>query len=143
MSEGSAAVEKKGKTKRSKTRFPGLVREVNPKTRWEHIDHDYLDKLSDKEKEWLSNFNEEYLSGNFNHKGKKLHRTKKEKRECYSRNNARNRDWFTINRTKGWVVDSQDHMAVIESKQNNDPQSQENTVIELLDLKDAEKKKSG
>lgn len=121
------------------------MKEVNPKNRWEHIDHDYLDKLSDKEKEWLSNFNEEYLSGNFNHKGKKFHKTKKEKRDCYNRNNARNRDLFTIARTWGWVVGAEN--AELESAIDNartetmNPESQENAVIDLLDIRaDANKK---
>ncbi len=124
------------KTKRSEVRFPGLVKEVNPKTRWEYLDQDYANQLSDKDKEYLSNFNEEYLSGNFNHKGKKLHRTKKEKRDCYNRNNARNRDLYTINRTRGWIADAEIANEAVERSQNKDASSQEDTLIELIDLKD-------
>lgn len=127
-------IEKK-QTKRSRTKYPGLVKEVHPRTRWEHLDQDYIDKLSDKEKEWLSNFNEEYLSGNFNHKGKKLHRTKKERRDCYNRNNARNRDLYTINRTKGWVVGLNDAPDAVEANQKVDQGNQEKVLVELLDLK--------
>lgn len=128
-----ASSDQKKKTKRSKTKYPGLVKEVNPKTRWEYLDQDYIDKLSPKEKEWLSNFNEEYLSGNFKHPGKKLHKTTKERRECYTRNNARNRDLYTINRTKGWVQEL--NPETVDSAKIANPAGQEDALIDLLDLK--------
>lgn len=126
------------KTRRSQTKNPGLVHEVNPKTRWELMDQDYIDKLTEKEKEWLSNFNEEYISGNFSHKGKKFHKTKKSKRECYNRNNARNRDLYTILRTKGWMNGLPDNNdALIEEKYSANP---EEAIHEILDLSKEEKK---
>jgi hypothetical protein len=86
--------------RRKRSKYPGLDKSVNSKLRHEIIDHDYIEQLSDEEKEWLSNFNEEYISGNFS-KGDKFHPTKEEKRECYTRNNARNRCIFSIsNATK-------------------------------------------
>ena len=88
-------------TKRSRVKYPGLVKNVNTKVRQELIDHDYIDKLNDKEKEFLSNFNEEYLGANFQHKGKQLHKSKKRKRDCYNRNNARNRDIHSISSVTG------------------------------------------
>lgn len=56
---------------------------------------DYIDKLSDKEKQWLNTFCEEYNNANFNHGQKILHKTKNLKKNCYDRNNARNRDILT------------------------------------------------
>jgi hypothetical protein len=81
--------------KRDKVKYPGLTKSVNAKTRQDLIDHDYLDKLNPDELRWLSNFNEEYLSGNFKHPGEIFHKTPEEKRQCYNRNNARNRCLFT------------------------------------------------
>lgn len=112
---------------------------MNPKTRWELIDQDYINKLSEEEKQWLSNFNEEYISGNFNHKGKRLHRKKKERLECYGRNNSRNRDMFTLLRTVGWMSgeSSVDLASAAETKQRDNPGAVENAVIDLIDLKNA------
>ena len=125
-------------------KYPGLTHNVNPKTRWELIDHDYIDKLSEEEKQWLSNFNEEYLSGNFNHKGKKFHKTKKSKRECYTRNNARNRDTFTIGRVANWVKEITEYgiKDKLEEKQAKTNFNHEDIVIDLVDLKRANDEKS-
>lgn len=92
------------RTRRSKVKYPGLHPELHPKTRHEHLEVDYVDQLSDKDKAWLSTFNEEYVGCDFHHKGRKLHKTKALRRECYSRNNSRNRDLYTISRTRGWVM---------------------------------------
>jgi hypothetical protein len=97
------------------------------------LDQDYIDQLSDKDKEWLSQFNEEYMAGSSRHKGKKLNKTKKERRESYARNNARNRDLYALGRTRGWVTDVADH---IENNQVINPAAQENAVIDLIDIKD-------
>lgn len=61
--------------------------------RWQ-IDQDYVKKLSDKEKEWLSKFNQEFYDGKFSKKP--LHKSKKLRRECYTRTNCVNRDLFAI-----------------------------------------------
>lgn len=63
-----------------------------------------------------------------------LHKTKKEKRECYSRNNARNRDMFSIARTMGWLV-GQIHLEGQVEKTIENPNVIENAVIDVLDLK--------
>lgn len=115
-------------------KYPGLTPSVNARPRWEHIDHDYIDQLSNEEKQWLSNFNEEWLSGNFKHKGKKFHKTKKEKRACYSRNNSRNRDVMSLYRNTGWVETIPEYI-------EGNPASQEDAVIGLLDASNELKKK--
>jgi hypothetical protein len=107
-------------TRRSRVQYPGLVKNVNTKVRQELIDHDYIDKLNDKEKEFLSNFNEEYLGANFQHRGKQLHKSKKRKRDCYNRNNARNRDIYSISNVTGnltnldYLLDKIDDMDIDE-----------------------------
>ena len=68
---------------------------MNLRSRYELIEVDYLHKLNDKELKWLNAFNEEEINANMKHKGPKLNRSKKAQRECYNRNNARNRDILT------------------------------------------------
>lgn len=58
------------------------------------MDYDYLHKLSEEELAWLNKFTEEYVHANLDTTKPRsnLHRTKKLRKECYDRNNARNRD---------------------------------------------------
>jgi hypothetical protein len=92
-------------TKRSRTKYPGLDKSVNLRIRQELIDQDYISKLSDKEKKFLSDFNEESIGGNFNHSGKKLHKTKAQRKECYGNNNRRNRDVLSRATAGGYIRD--------------------------------------
>lgn len=72
--------------------------EFNLKTRHELIaDYDYLKDLSPKEKEWLNKFTKEYVNAEINNKQprKNLHKSKTLKKDCYDRNNARNRCIYT------------------------------------------------
>lgn len=85
----------KKQTRRNKAKYPALEPKFNLKSRADLIDYDYIDKLSDKEKEFLNSFTEEFIGANLKHKGKKLHRSAKMKKDCYDRNNARNRDVLT------------------------------------------------
>lgn len=89
---------KKKESKRSKTKYSALRPEFNLKTRQDLIsDYDYLAKLSPKEKEWLNKFTKEYVNAEINTKQprRNLHKTKSLKKDCYDRNNARNRCIYT------------------------------------------------
>lgn len=97
----SAKKQPKKRSRRSKTPYPALKPELNLRSRFEQIDYDYVDKLSDKEKEWLNTFTEEYTNANFNHGKKILHKTKALKKSCYDRNNSRNRDVLTRAKAAG------------------------------------------
>jgi len=57
------------------------------------MDQDYVGKLTDKEKKWLSDFNEEYYG---NKLSKKTLRNKAKRKEMFDQTNARNRDIFNI-----------------------------------------------
>jgi hypothetical protein len=120
-------LKKKANRRRDKIKYPGLTKSVNSRTRQDLLDHDYLHKLSPEELQWLSNFNEEYISGNFNHKGEILNKTKEEKRQCYARNNARNRCIFTLAKAQNQLVSR--------NRPNEAPCFVEDYLIELIDKK--------
>lgn len=97
----------KKQSKRSKEKYPALKPHLNLKTRYELIDFDYVEELSDKDKEWLNKFAEEYINANLDRKNlkKNLHRTKKLKKDCDDRNNSRNRDILTRAKAQGKDID--------------------------------------
>lgn len=98
---------KEKKTPRNKTKYPGLMLNKNSKIKQEYMDQDYINELSDKEKQFLSDFNEEYYGANLNFKDLKknrFHRTKKDKKACTDRNNARNRCIYGIQRAQGRLL---------------------------------------
>ncbi len=118
------------------------------------MDQDYVDKLSPEEAQWLSNFNEEYVSGNFEHEGKRIHPKKKIKKivkktgevkkldkyknDAETRNNKRNDDIFAITYSNNMLKDeSKIAGSVNKHLQNN----QEDTLIELIDKKDRAKRR--
>lgn len=94
----------KAKNKRSRNKYPALDPKYNLKSRSDLYDFDYLDKLSDKEKEWLNTFSEEFNNANFNHGKKILHKSKLLKKDCYGMNNRRNRDILTMQKAKGAIL---------------------------------------
>lgn len=134
---GKSKKRKKRKAqKRDLTNLPGLKKNLFSKIKQEYHDMDYIDKLSDKDKAWLSAFMEEDLGANLNHKGKKIYRKKDSKRECFRRNNQRNRDLYSLIRATGRIDynitgDKIDKM--LDDKQDLDTTNPEESMIELLD----------
>lgn len=96
---------KKKPTRYSQTKNVGLKKEFFSRIKQEYHDIDYCDKLSDKEKDWLSRFMQEDLGANFSHKGGKIYRSKRDRKACYDRNNARQRDIYGIAKATGKVID--------------------------------------
>lgn len=127
---------KKKKTKRSEAEYPGIDKHLNLKIRQDSYDQDYIDQLTDKEKAWLSKFNEEYVSASFKKGKKHLHRTNKLKKSVYDANNARNRCDYSLAKAKKKLADSKEINSGIEANRNSTINDTENTIIELLDLKD-------
>lgn len=85
------------KTKRDKKKYPNLSKQVNLKSRQNLIDYDYINKLSDEEKKWLDKFTKEYTNASIDTKNleNNLHNTIELKKDCFDRNNARNRDLYS------------------------------------------------
>lgn len=94
------------KNKRARTKYPALKPELNLKSRYELIDYDYIDKLSDSNKAWLNKFTEEYVNASLDSENleNNFHSTTELKKDCYRRNNARNRDILTRAKASGTFV---------------------------------------
>jgi hypothetical protein len=94
------------KSKRARTKYPALKPELNLKSRYELIDYDYVDKLSESDKAWLNKFTEEYVNASLDSENleNNFHSTDELKKDCYRRNNARNRDILTRAKASGTFV---------------------------------------
>ena len=84
----------------------GLETKSFPKNKQWMVDQDYAKDLDAEAAEWLGRFNQEYYRNRFESSEKDLHNTKELKKECYSAENARNRDLYAIKNTGGMVVGS-------------------------------------
>ena len=109
-------------SRRSKTKYPALNPQFNLRSRTELLDYDYLNKLSERELAYLNKFTEEYVNASVNVKKRwrNLHKTKTMIRDCFNKNNARNRDVLTQQKAMGkhiYLDDIQDvgNMGSIES----------------------------
>ena len=93
--------KKQAGKKRSKTKTPGLQKNLFAKVKQEYHDLDYIDTLSAEEKEFMSQFMEEWLGARLNHERDKMHSTKAERKRVYDMNNARQRDIYSQARAMG------------------------------------------
>lgn len=119
------------KTKRAKVKYSALDPTVNLKTRYELIsDYDYLDQLNDQELAWLNKFTKEYVNADLDskRKSKNFHKTDKLKKDCYDRNNARNRCVWTKCKASGKFA-SIDEV----SKKAIDNENYEEHLVEKID----------
>lgn len=104
--------QKRKQTARDAVKNPGLEKRYFSKIKQEVHEIDYAHKLSEKDKAFLSSFNEETIGSRFNHNGKKHYKSKRAKKEIYTENNARNRDQFSISRATGTMVDIDPEVAI-------------------------------
>jgi hypothetical protein len=126
-------MKKKRKNRRSESERPNLEPRLNLKTRYDLYDQDYLHKLSPEELDWLNKFNKEYVSADLDTKNprKNFHKNKKLKKDCYDRNNARNRDILTRAKASKQLLPYED---LEEESQNKE---YEDYLISKMDEKDA------
>lgn len=92
------------KNRRNQAKYPALEKKYNLLSRQELLDFDYIGKLNDKEKRWLNKFVEEEINASFQHPNP-LNKSKKSRKVCYDRNNARNRCILTRHKALGNVED--------------------------------------
>ena len=99
-------MEKQKNNRRARTPYSALNPQLNLRSRFELIDYDYLDKLTKEEKTWLNKFTEEYTNAKLDvvDLTKNLHNTQVLKKDCFDRNNARNRDILTRTKAAGETV---------------------------------------
>lgn len=83
----------------------GLEKKSFPKHKEWMVDQDYFDKLSPEEKEFMGRFNQEYYRNRFESSEKDLHNSPELKKKCYSAENARNRDLYSV-KSVGKAMDS-------------------------------------
>jgi len=82
---------------------------------------DYLKKLSKEDLEYLNQFMGEYVSGAFKKTSEgeysedNMHKTVEERRECYTRNNTRNRCGLTVSNATGQTFRSDDIAGFMDS----------------------------
>ena len=129
------------KNPRDKKPFAALDISRNPRSRWEYMDQDYIDKLSPEDKDWLNKFQEEWLHACFK-KEDNLHTTDEQKREIYNRNNARNRDVLSNSRNiglidKGFINQDGKLVQTLYERdpEVNNPAAHEDTLVTLIDTK--------
>lgn len=131
--------KKKKKTRRSQSKYPALDPKFMPKVRREYLDIDYLDQLSDEEKEWLNKFMDESLNASFKNDGRDKIQDKDSKRKVYSENNARNRDLYSIAKASGLVSDAIDDNRPHPQNSHSDKYNlTEDAMIAELDKKHSE-----
>lgn len=80
----------------------GLEVKSFPKHKQWKVDQDYIQTLSEEDRQWLGQFNQEYYRNRFT-KENNLHNTKELKRACYSNENASNRDLYSIKQVSGLI----------------------------------------
>jgi hypothetical protein len=111
----------KRKKKRDLDKYPALNQRLNAKTRFEVLDIDYLKKLDDAELKFMNQFMGEYVSGAFKktdngeYSEENFHRTPEERRECYTRNNTRNRCGLTVSNATGQTYRCDDISSFMDS----------------------------
>ena len=116
----------KGRKKRDLEKYPALNPRLNAKTRFEVLDMDYIKKLNKSELEYLNQFMGEYVSGAFKKTSEgeysedNMHKTTKERRECYTRNNTRNRCGLTVSNATGQTYRSDDIAGFMDSLTDTD-----------------------
>lgn len=109
--------------------------EFNLRSRTELLDYDYLNKLGPKEKKFLNKFTEEYVNASLDvsKKWRNLHKSKELIRDCFNRNNARNRDVLTQQKAMG----KHTYLEDINDVGKSDIQSIEDKIdMELLGITD-------
>jgi hypothetical protein len=111
-------------------KFPALNKQYNLKSRSDLLECDYIHKLNDEEKAFLNKFNEEFVNASFEKDNKKnLHKTADLKKDCYDRNNARNRCILTKAKASG------KHVNFSELNEDQIMDNYEEKIIYVIDKK--------
>lgn len=106
-------------------------------------DIDYIDKLSDEEKDYLNRFLQETVVANFNHGGENIIKDTKTRREIYRENNRRNKDVYSLGKSNGSLFytskqNESSNPSLVEdiklrAEEQDDMENLYNTVITIKD----------
>lgn len=107
-----AEPKRKRSTRYASRGLVGLEKRFFSKVKQEFHDIDYVDQLGEKDRKFMSTFMEESLGANLSHPGKKLHKTKAERKLVFDANNARQRDIYAQMRASGRMVDIDPDIAI-------------------------------
>jgi len=124
------------KTKRSKQKYPALVKKFNSRVRQEYTDFDYLSQLNDEQLQFLNKFVEEEINVSFKKDGTDFNKTDEERKAIYNKNNARNRCLYGRQRNRVGVtkmLNYEDSVDLIELEQENANDFIEDAMIDYMD----------
>ena len=125
-----AKKKKKKVSRKAKAKNSSLEPKYTLKSRLELLDFDYLDKLSEKDLEFLNKFASEEIHASFSDNNKEnLNKTAAEKQEIYRRNNSRNADVLTRKKTRKQLL------YVSDKDMERIDYNPEDTLITALDKK--------
>lgn len=101
------------------------------------MDQDYIGKLGDKDKEWLSQFNNEYYGNTLNKDWRKNLHLKDNKKAIFDQTNARNRDMYNkrYKYNEGDMREEHNIETLIASKLEIDHSSPEEAYVEYIHVK--------
>jgi hypothetical protein len=122
------------KVPRSKLKYPSfnVLRAVA--NRREELEIDYLDQLTEEEKAWLNQFQEEHVLANFQNKDKLLDKSDEYRKERYRANNCRNRDTYINNKVAGKLLMlDETGLEYYMDKDETNYNHHEDTLLTLLD----------
>lgn len=134
---------------RDKIKYPSFDIKRAVVNRREELEVDYLDKLNEDEKKFLNQFQEEWVMANFgkvnnpDDKAKLLDKSEKHRKECYNRNNYRNRDILINAKVRGLInrVDSDIHLSYYLDNNPTNYNNTEENLVNYIDKKNKTKKK--
>lgn len=131
------------KIPRHKEKYPALNPKRAPAIRREELEIDYLNKIKDKPEvmAWLNQFNEEWVIANFGKKddpkakAKLLDKSPEHRKNCYDRNNARNRDELSRAKARGLItrIESESHLSHFMDNDGTNYNHQEDILNAILD----------
>lgn len=131
--------------KRSELKFPSLNPRYNNRIRQEYQDYDYVDQLSNEEKQFLEDFNKEYYQASVGKQkdegiNNRFTKGREAVKEAQDNNNHRNNDTYGIIRNKVSATKLLDYHGItnmVEEKYANevDPENIENAIIDYMDSK--------
>jgi hypothetical protein len=127
------------KKKRDLVKTPGLNKNLFSRVKQEYHDIDYAQHLSKKDQIWLSQFMEEDLGAQLNevtlknkYNRKAMNKSKKQRKNCFDRNNARQRDIYGLSRAGGKLDHLDQPMLDMLDSTIEDP-NYEGSRIEILE----------